>query len=127
MSDLTLTKTRLRAGVWEGHLAQTGDFKGDTPRIEAFHLETPIEHVDVKPVPDAPGHWMVKVPIPPQILSDGVQTVTIAETGTGETLSSFSLIAGEPLDEDLRAEVSLLRAELDMLKRAFRRHCHETN
>jgi hypothetical protein len=26
----------------------------------------------------------------------------------------------------LRAEVDLLRAELDMLKRAFRRHCVET-
>jgi hypothetical protein len=31
-----------------------------------------------------------------------------------------------PLEEDIRAEVSLLRAELDLLKRAFRRHCAET-
>jgi hypothetical protein len=30
------------------------------------------------------------------------------------------------LDEDIRAEVDLLRAELDLLKRAFRRHCSET-
>ena len=43
-----------------------------------------------------------------------------------EVLGSFTLIAGEALGDDLRAEVSLLRAELDMLKRAFRRHCLET-
>jgi hypothetical protein len=30
------------------------------------------------------------------------------------------------MEDDLRAEVDLLRAELDMLKRAFRRHCLET-
>ena len=37
------------------------------------------------------------------------------------------MITGEPLGDDIRAEVELLRAELDMLKRAFRRHCLETS
>ena len=32
----------------------------------------------------------------------------------------------EELDDDIRAEVDLLRAELDMLKSAFRRHSVET-
>jgi hypothetical protein len=35
-------------------------------------------------------------------------------------------MAGEVLSDDFRSEVSLLRAELDLLKRAFRRHCLET-
>ena len=35
-------------------------------------------------------------------------------------------LAGEALAHDIRAEIDLLRAELDMLKRAFRRHCLET-
>ena len=42
---------------------------------------------------------------------------------TGDALAHETIIAGEVLDEDVRAEVMLLRAELDMLKRAFRRHC----
>ena len=46
--------------------------------------------------------------------------------GGGTKLGHFSIIAGEALGEDLHAEVELLRAELDMLKRAFRRHCLET-
>jgi hypothetical protein len=41
-------------------------------------------------------------------------------------LEKFTLIAGDVLGDDIRAEVDLLRAELDMLKRAFRRHCVET-
>ena len=44
----------------------------------------------------------------------------------GEVLASFTLVAGVPLEEDLRAEISLLRAELDLLKKAFRRHVTET-
>jgi len=45
---------------------------------------------------------------------------------TGGKLGSFTVIAGEALGDDIRAEMDLLRAELDMLKRAFRRHCLET-
>ncbi len=49
----------------------------------------------------------------------------IRDTQTDETLDSFAIVAGEPLDDALHAEVILLRAELDMRKRAFRRHCLE--
>jgi len=50
----------------------------------------------------------------------------IADQRSGETLNSFSIISGTPLDDDIRVEMDLLRAELDMLKKAFRRHCLET-
>ena len=69
---------------------------------------------------------MLRVPIPAELLSDGVQTFLIRDTDSGETLESFSILAGEALADDIRAEVELLREELDMLKRAFRRHCLET-
>ena len=36
------------------------------------------------------------------------------------------LVAGDALAYDLRTEIALLREELDLLKRAFRRHCLET-
>ena len=54
------------------------------------------------------------------------QRFLIRNRGTGETLAHFTIITGVPMEDDLRAEVDLLRAELDMLKRAFRRHCVET-
>jgi len=55
-----------------------------------------------------------------------VQTVVLRDPATGARLAHFTIITGMPLEADIRAEVDLLRAELDMLKRAFRRHCLET-
>jgi hypothetical protein len=55
-----------------------------------------------------------------------VQTFLIRNRDTGETMQHFTVITGVAMEDDLRAEVDLLRSELDMLKRAFRRHCLET-
>jgi len=74
----------------------------------------------------ADNHWEVRVPIPAQLISDGLQSFVISNPDTGETLESFAILAGDALADDIRAEIGLLRAELDMLKRAFRRHCAET-
>jgi len=124
MSDLTLTKTRLFEGVWEGIL--TSDGEGNMqPEIEVTHLQQPVPDVQVIENREA-RHWVVRVPIPAALISDGVQTFLINDARAGETLGSFALLSGDALSYDIRAEVTLLRDELDMLKRAFRRHCLET-
>lgn len=122
MPDTTLTKTRIRAGIWEGILT------GPTtpPALEVTLLERPLAGVTVTALPDQTGAWAVRVPVPAEVLSDGVQTFLIRDTTTGATLQHFTIITGVAMEDDLRAEVDLLRAELDMLKRAFRRHCLET-
>ena len=51
----------------------------------------------------------------------------ISDEKTGMTLNSFALLFGEVLAEDIRAEMGLLREELDLLKRSFRRLCVETS
>lgn len=122
MTEFTLTKTRIRAGVWEGVLSGSAD----TPALEVLHLEKPVAGVAVKGVADRPGDWLVQVPIPADLLSEGVQTFLIRDAATGDKLQHFTVITGVAMEDDLRAEVDLLRAELDMLKRAFRRHCLET-
>jgi len=121
---LTLTKTRLVEGVWEGVLTYsgTGNFQ---PEITVTHLDQPIGGVVVSEDADA-GHWILRVPIPANLISDGLQTFLILDGRSGATLGSFAILAGDALAEDLRSEVDLLRAELDMLKKAFRRHCVET-
>ena len=122
MTDFTLTKTRIRAGVWEGVLSGSPD----TPSLEVLHLEKPVAGVAVTAVPERAGDWLVQVPIPAEVLSEGVQTFLIRDAATGDKLQHFTVITGVAMEDDLRAEVDLLRAELDMLKRAFRRHCLET-
>ncbi|WP_300519625.1 hypothetical protein [Aliiroseovarius sp.] len=123
-TELTLTKTRIQAGVWEGELRVAGT--RTEPRIEVSHLTQPIDGVEIAEDPETPGRFILRVPIPREVLYDGVQSFVITEAVSGEKLGSFTIVTGQPLEDDVRAEMALLREELDMLKRAFRRHCLET-
>ena len=120
MATAHFINTRIKAGIWHGDLTGAGT---TTPALQVTHLGNALP--DVNCTYDA-GHdvWLVAVPIPAALIADGVQTVLISDQ-SGTTLESFTLIAGAPLAEDLRAEISLLRGELEVLKKAFRQHCAE--
>ncbi|HHB81227.1 MAG TPA: hypothetical protein ENK83_05710 [Aliiroseovarius sp.] len=125
MADLKLTKTRIRAGIWEGVLEVDGP-GNHQPDIRVTHLEKPLDGVALTEDPDKAGRFVLRIPIPADLLSDGVQSFVIWEAGRDEKLGAFAIITGEPAEDDSRTELDLLRAELDMLKRAFRRHSLET-
>jgi hypothetical protein len=122
MTEAKLVKTRLRAGVWEGVLSNAAS----QPALVVLHLGQAIAGISVTAIPEQPGNWAVRVPVPAEVLSDGVQTFLICEQDSGVQLGQFTIITGVAMEDDIRAELDLLRAELDMLKRAFRRHCLET-
>lgn len=122
MSTLTLTEPRMRDGVWQGIITGTGQKR---PRIAVSHLADEVPHVEL--VHDREnGHWVLSVPIPPAAIADGVQTLLIRDAAADSVIGHITLMAGDVLDDDIRMELDLLRAELDMLKSAFRRHCVET-
>ena len=124
MSNLTLTKFRLRNGRWEGRIS--GPENTDArPDIRVTYLDQPVEGVELQQG-DGAGVWNLAIPVPTHAVADGVQTFVIIDGSDDTKLGDFTLIAGEAMADDLHAEVDLLRAELDMLKRAFRRHCLET-
>lgn len=122
MTTLTLTTTRIKEGVWHGVIKKVG---GGEPQIDAVHQDMKIADVSLQKNENS-ADWALRVPIPPQAISDGVQTLVVRDSETAEPLGHITLLAGEVLADDIRAEIDLLRAELDMLKRAFRRHCVET-
>ena len=124
MSEWTLTETRLFEGVWQGVLTQDSG-AGAVPDIQVTHLQEPVPNIELSES-DQAGAWVLRVPIPIELVSDGVQTFVISDAGSQEALGSFALMSGDALGYDIRAEMSLLREELDMLKRAFRQHCLET-
>ena len=127
MSDkIELTKLRLVEGVWHGSLKHHGRDGTWQPNIEVTHLDFPVDGVDVQE-DRVEECWHVRVPIPVDRIADGVQTFVIKDLREDMLLGSFSIVAGDALAEDIRAELSLLRAELDRLKKAFRRHCVETS
>ncbi|MEJ8561721.1 hypothetical protein QTO30_11150 [Yoonia sp. GPGPB17] len=113
--------TQIKAGIWRGDLIGAGDAQ---PDLRITHLGTTLDQVTYAR-DTTNGAWRITVPIPPALLSDGVQTFVIGDAG-GTTLSSFAIVCGEPLADDLRAEISLLRSELEVLKKAFRKHATET-
>lgn len=124
MAEITLTKARIQSGVWEGILDMGRS--SELPGLEVSHLAKPIGGISIEDNPDRPGQYLVRVPIPVELLGEGVQTFVISDKTTGDKLAHFSVVTGQPLDDDIVAELDLLRAELDMLKRAFRRHCLDT-
>jgi len=119
---VTLTKTRMIAGVCEGIFAGVIDAP---PQIAVTHHGEQVDGAVIKKAAQS-DDWVLHVPIPVHLLADGVQTYLISDVETGETLNSFTLLTGEALAKDIREEMALLREELDMLKSAFRRHCVET-
>ena len=124
MSDFKVTKTRIYAGIWEGVISSKNKETAE-PQIEVVHMDQPIQSISLTVDAANTGVWQLRIAIPPEHLSDGVQVFLINDKATAEKLESFAIITGEPLEDDIRAEVELLRAELDLLKRAFRRHCLE--
>lgn len=123
MSIYSISKTRLFEGIWEG-IVTSEDETADQPHLEASFQEKPLDNLKLVQVGD--GRWTLRIAIPAHILADGVQTILIRDVIAQETLEVITILSGEAIAEDIRAEMDLLRAELDMLKRAFRRHCLET-
>lgn len=117
MTTEILTPIRLRAGRYEGRLSAQG-----CDGIEAVHLGRVIAAAHVDHDPAAPGEFRVAVDIPASILADGVQVIALKSVSSGQVLDRITVLAGAPLDEDIRAELALLRDEVEMLKTAFRRH-----
>ncbi|NPD14509.1 hypothetical protein HOY34_04750 [Xinfangfangia sp. D13-10-4-6] len=124
-TPITLTRTRIRAGIWEGILAGSGE---TPPQLEVTLDGQVVPGHALTKIPGRAGEYLVKVPVPAEALSEGVQTFLIRRKGgpSEPVLAHFTIITGVAMEDDLRAEFDLLRAELDMLKRAFRRHCLET-
>lgn len=114
MSEETLVKLAFQGGRYEAELRAPED-----TGIEAVHNGRVIAAARLT---HGEGATRVSVEFPADILSDGVQVVALRSTVTGAVLDRVTVLAGEALDEDIRAEIALLRDELEMLKRAFRRH-----
>ncbi|PIE10805.1 MAG: hypothetical protein CSA72_06960 [Rhodobacterales bacterium] len=125
MSSATLpvlTPIRLREGIWEGQLSGL-PHDATPPLMHVMLGNRSLGSPNFAQQQD--GTWLVRVTVPPEAVSDGVQAFSVV-SDAGDILASFALIAGDVLRDDLRAEVALLRAELDMLKRAFRRTARAT-
>ena len=125
MSAVTLTDSRIQGGIWQGvvHMARPG---GGAPSFAVTCEGKPLPGLSARPTGTPPDTWRVEVPVPAEVLCDGLQILLVWETGTAEPIGHFSIVTGAVVDRDLVTEIDLLRAELEMLRRAFRQHCLDT-
>ena len=116
--DRVLNRVSLRGGTYRGVL--TGG--GAAPSLSAACGDAALP-VTVAALEG--GEWQVEVDLSALRLSEGCQTVVIREGDA--VLDALGIVAGlDAMPEgDLRAELDLLRAEVEMLKGAFRRHVRE--
>ncbi len=121
----------LKGGMWRGHLS---GLDAAPARVVLVHQGEILSEARVTPLPhaapEAPRGWSVEVQLPARAVSEGLQTLLlIADPGAApegvrpgaRPLARLPILAGRPLDDDLQTEVAMLRAELDLLKREFRR------
>ena len=118
--------TAIYKGIEAGALlSQTIQIQGVRARrrwIEAVHDPRVFAAARLTHPDGGASGTRVSIDFPAEILSDGVQIVSLRSTVTGAVLDRITFLAGDILDDDIRAEIALLRDELEMLKRAFRRH-----
>jgi hypothetical protein len=122
MSTLKLTKTRMLEGVWQGIITGSGEAK---PEITVTHGNTTVPNFKLVRN-EADDHWSLTLPVPASAVADGIQIILVTDRDTDQKIGDVVIIGDDITSIDLRAEMELLRAELEMLKRAFRRHCVET-
>jgi hypothetical protein len=122
MSTLKLTKTRMLEGVWQGIITGSGEAK---PEITVTHGNTTVPNFKLVRN-EAADHWSLTLPVPASAVADGIQIILVTDRDTDQKIGDVVIIGDDITNIDLRAEMELLRAELEMLKRAFRRHCVET-
>ena len=105
-------------GCWMGQLAC------DAPpdRLAVVHRGQVVAEARLAPAGE--GAWSVAADLPGAVIDQGVHGLLLV-AGPGDAaaqvLGRLTLIAGTAAGDELLAEVAQLRAELDLLKREFRR------
>lgn len=112
-----IVRSILRDGVWYGEISDLQEGQ----EVSATVRDNRLPNIRVGIAGD---NYRVAVPIPSQYITEGVNTFILV--AGEENFGSFTIVAGDVVADDLMTEVELLRAELDMLKKAFRRHLRET-
>ena len=118
---MQLDKIDFSNGIWRGLL--TAEKSGASTSFSVELNGALVEGTRISAGP-SDREWVIDIPIPNHAIGDGVHTFLIFVDGNSVPVGSFCVSAGRAMEYDLQVEVALLREELEILKRAFRRHIH---
>ena len=107
------------AGCWTGALQGTGT----PPELSVVHRGQVVAMAALRDA--GPGVWSVTADLPATVIGSGVNGLVLVagdpDSAGSRVLGSLTLVAGTVAGDDLLAEVAQLRAELELVKREFRR------
>ncbi|WP_295042231.1 hypothetical protein [uncultured Paracoccus sp.] len=107
------------AGCWTGAL-QADRQPGP---VSVVHRGVAVAQARLRDA--GPGVWAVAADLPGTVIDRGAHGLLLVAGEPGaagsRVLARLMLVAGQVAGDDLLAEVAHLRAELDLLKREFRR------
>lgn len=115
MTQLTMTRSTLIAGIWQATL----EGAGARPEVSVWLGAQALPSVTLAEA--GPGAWEVRAAVPVECLASGTHVLILRDGRDGSALGHLRLSAGVADSADLAAEVAILRAEVDMLKKALRR------
>ena len=106
----------IRQGIWTALLDYP---RGTMPNLEVVHDGKPLAGMTLSAPADGTGGWRLSIPIPAGTLSDGVQIYLVRDVANDTVIGHIPILMGEGLADSLATEVALLRAELEVVKRAL--------
>lgn len=115
MAGAELVESRIQGGRWSGLVRLVGASPGFAVSLDGEELAGLSEE------PAGKGLVRLTLDLPSRVISEGMRMFLVRPRGAAEPLGRFVLFAGQAIDGDALAEIALLRAELDLLKAAFRR------
>lgn len=122
---LKVQELEFNNGLWQGLITGVLPNSDHLPMFDVTLHGEPVDTFQVCQSQDT-DELHLHISIPPSAVGAGAHSFVITEHEKSEVLARFTLIGGDLVDQDLRAEIDLLQAELDLLKRAFRRHYAES-
>lgn len=113
MKMASLVESCVEAGVW------TAVVDGDGSGLAVVHEGRVLQGLSAEPCGE--GQTRLRLPLPVELIGGGPRALSLAQGGASAPVAHIIIFAGPPDAGDLAAEVAMLRAELDMLRAAFRR------
>ena len=118
MSEIAVITSQIVDGTWVAKIQLVAG--RELPKFEIAYQGKPIGTPRV-----ARGEGEIatlEFDLSAKFLTDGIHTFSIAESGSDAVLASTQICAGEVEKLDFRAELDLMRQELELTKRVLRRH-----
>jgi hypothetical protein len=116
---MKLTHTHVQAGVWTAILTEVRGT--ETPEVEVRLADERLSDVTLRPLGDAGGRFELQVRIPPGALTEDGGLISVVDPATSSVIGMVQVSIGTPPDDDLRAEVTRLRQEMELVKDVLRR------